>query len=453
MLVKKLRFSFFIGLTYIMLLIISMELNAQTKIFVFSVKQEIDPVSEHFVATALAKATELKSDLLILELDTYGGALDAADKIRSQILSFPKPIYVLINKNAASAGALISLACDSIYMSAGGNIGSATVVNEQGTPLPEKYQSYMRSLMRATAQANGRDPIKAEQMVGVPSVEDSNKISKVLAYTTSEAIANGFCEAEMNSIDDILKRNQLSGKCEIFTYQQTGIEKIISIFLNPYLRGVLILIMIAGIYYEMSSPGIGFALLASLSAAVLYFLPSYLNGLAENWEILLFLLGIVLLALEIFVIPGFGVAGIVGIACMIASLILAMLNNQLFDFTFVKTQSMVEAISIALVATMLSGVLLFALGEKLFKSIALQTTLDSQSGFNTNFISIEMTGKKGIAHTVLRPSGKVKIEEQIYDAYSGGDYIEAGQNIEVIGHLGTQLKVKRSSDIWAHNLK
>ena len=415
---------------------------AQQKVFVFTVKDEIGPVTNRYVELALAEATKQKSDILILELDTYGGALDAADQIRTKILDFPKPVYVFINKNAASAGALISLACDSIYMSPGANIGAATVVNEKGEPLPDKYQSYMRSLMRSTAQANHRNEQKAAQMVGVLVGADSTTISKVLAYSTKEAIANKFCEAETNSLEEVIKKVS-TGKVIVYSYEVTVAERIIAFFLNPYLRGVLILIMIAGIYYEMSAPGIGFALLASLTAAMLYFVPSYLNGLAENWEILLFIIGLILLGLEVFVIPGFGVAGIAGIALILMSLVLVMVNNHALDFTFVNTQSIYQALGIAMLSTIATGILVFIGGEKVFQRIALKDSFSAANGYNANFLATDMKGKTGMAHTVLRPSGKVEIEGNVYDAYSTGEYVEVGSQIFVIDHLGTLLKVKK----------
>lgn len=414
----------------------------QQRAFIFTIKSEIGPEVNRYVTLALAEATRQKSDFLILELDTYGGALDAADQIRTQILNFPKPIYVFINKNAASAGALISLACDSIYMSPGANIGAATVVNEKGEPLPDKYQSYMRSLMRSTAHVNKRNEAKAAQMVGILAGADSATITKVLAYSTTEAISNNFCEAELNSVTEVLKRVG-SPKAAVYTYELSTTEKIIAFFLSPYLRGILILIMIAGIYYEMSAPGIGFALLASILAAVLYFVPSYLNGLAENWEILLFLVGLILLVLEVFVIPGFGVAGIAGIALVLVSLVLVMINNHALDFTYVNGESVANAVAIALLSTLAAGVAVFLLGEKIFDRIALKESFSAANGYNTNFLKTNMQGKTGIAHTVLRPSGKVTIEGEVYDAYSTGDFLEAGAPIVVIDHMGTQLKVKR----------
>ena len=143
--------------------------------------------------------------MIIIEMDTYGGALNDADDIRTRILDFDKPIYSWINKDAASAGALISIACDSIYMSSGASIGAATVVTADGSAAPDKYQSYMRSIMRSTAEAKNRDPNIAEAMVDQDVKIDSlSQEGKVITFSTSEAIKNGFCEAEINSIDELM---------------------------------------------------------------------------------------------------------------------------------------------------------------------------------------------------------------------------------------------------------
>jgi membrane-bound serine protease (ClpP class) len=418
------------------------------KIFIMEIRDEIDPSMSRYVGLALDEASKIKADYIVIDMNTYGGALNDADTIRKRLLDYDKPVFVFINKNAASAGALISMACDSIYMQPGSNIGASTVVDGSGTPAPEKYQSYMRSMMRSTAQAKGRDPRIAEAMVGVGEEGDSlYKSGSVLTFSTDEAIKNNFCEGKVNSIDEILKINHI-GSYEKINFKLSFVEKAIALFLNPFLRGILILIILGGIYFEMQAPGIGFPLAAAITAALLYFIPSYLNGLAQYWEILLFLVGIVLLALEIFVIPGFGVAGISGIILCFASLVLVMLNNNFFDFSMVTGESIVQAFTIALVGIIGSMLLLIfgaskMVDSKYFRKVTLQTNLDTSQGYTSNFNKESTLGKSGTAYTVLRPSGKVLIGETIYDAYTGGDYVERGEHIVVIDDSATSLKVKR----------
>ena len=171
------------------------------------IQDNIDPRTNRYSELGLEKAKEIDADLVILELDTYGGALNDADEIRTRILDFDRPIYAFINKDAASAGALISIACDSIYMAKGSSIGAATVVTQDGAAAPDKYQSYMRSIMRSTAEAKGRNPAIAEAMVD----EDINLDSiategKVLTFSVSEAMKHGFCEAQVESVQELLAR-------------------------------------------------------------------------------------------------------------------------------------------------------------------------------------------------------------------------------------------------------
>ena len=381
-------------------------------------------------------------------MDTYGGAVNDADDIRTRILDYKKPIYVWINKDAASAGALISIACDSIYMSSGASIGAATVVTGDGEQAPDKYQSYMRSIMRSTAEAKGRDPKIAEGMVDEDLQVDSvSQEGKVITFSTSEAIKYGFCDAELNSVEEILKRQNIN-EYEISNFQLSSSENIISLFLNPFVSGILLLLIFGGLYFELQTPGVGFPIIASITALLLYLIPYYLNGVAENWEIVLLFLGIILIAVEVFVIPGFGVFGILGLFTSIGSLILIMLNNDLFDFTFVVSGDIVSASLAVLSSIFLLGILILFGGIKLtdtdaFKKIALEETQDSKLGYVSNKYSDEYIGKKGKAFTVLRPSGKVIIDEKLCDATSYDGFIEKNSKIKVVGNEGSSLKVSK----------
>ena len=225
-------------------------------------------------------------------MDTYGGVLTDAKDIVDKIMSFKKPVWVFINADAASAGALISIACDSIYMSPGASIGAATVVDGSGEKAPDKYQSYMRSIMRSTAEENKRNPTIAEGMVDEEVEIDSvKKEGQVITFSTSEAIRYGYCEGKVESIEEILKKNKITNY-EIDRFDLSSADRIISLFLNPFISGLLILVILGGIYFEMQTPGLGFAGLAALVALILYLVPYYLNGLAENWEIIAFFIGL-----------------------------------------------------------------------------------------------------------------------------------------------------------------
>ncbi len=415
------------------------------------IKEEIDPRMLRYVRLALEYAEKTKADYVIVDMDTYGGVLTDAKEIVDVIMDYKKPIWVYINSDAASAGALISIACDSIYMSPGATIGAATVVEGAGgQAAPDKYQAYMRGIMRATAEKNGRDPRIAEGMVDERIVIDSIKQEgRVITFTTSEALKFGYCEAEVESIEQILQRNKVENY-DINTFRLGTVEKIIAFALNPFISGLLILVIIGGIYFELQTPGVGFPLIAAVIALLLYLIPYYLNGLAEYWEIIALFIGVILIIAEIFIIPGFGVAGVLGITLTVVSLILIMLNNDFFNFEFVPLGDIVVATAVAFGGLTGGVVVLFFGGARLMKSkafqrITLTETQESSKGYTVNAKTKSMNGKTGTAYTVLRPSGKVMIDDQLFDAFTRGDYVEKGDPIIVIESEGVTLKVKRGN--------
>jgi len=437
------------GLAPLLLVFASVAAFAQkTQVMVMDIKETIDPRMKRYVDLAIEHARKTEADIVIIEMDTYGGILTDAKEIVDVIMHFPKPVWVFINSDAASAGALISIACDSIYMSPGASIGAATVVESTGQKAPDKYQSYMRSIMRSTAEENGRDPRIAEGMVDENLELDSiSPAGQVITFSTTEAIQYGYCEGKVNSIEEILAKNNVDDY-NLYHFRLSGTERIIAFFLNPFISGLLILIIIGGIYFELQTPGVGFAGLAALVALVLYLVPYYLNGLAENWEILALFSGITLLALEIFVFPGFGVAGIAGISLMVMSMILIMLNNDFFNFEFVPMNQIVFATAATLGGITGGIALLFAGGSRIsrsrfFKRVALTDTQERSQGYTSSFIREPMQGKVGKTYTVLRPSGKVLIDDQLFDAYTRGDYIDKDVEVIVTSEEGTSLQVRR----------
>lgn len=437
------------NLLFGLILLASLTARAQqTKVMVMEIKSEIDPRTNRYVELALNNARKIDADIVIIEMDTYGGILTDAKEIVDKIMKFKKPIWVFINSDAASAGALISIACDSIYMSPGASIGAATVVTGTGEKAPDKYQSYMRSIMRSTAEEKGRNPRIAEGMVDEDIAIDSvTQAGQIITFSTSEAIKHGFCEAKVESIEEILKRNNINNY-QLFRFELRPADRIIAFFLNPFISGILILIIIGGIYFELQTPGVGFPILASAIALVLYLVPYYLNGLAENWEIIALFAGLALIGVEIFVLPGFGVAGIAGISLTVISLILIMINNDAFDFNFVPANDLLYAVA-ATFGGMLGGIiLLFAGGARLssskfFKRVALTDTQEREKGFTVSPSVTSLKGKQGIAHTVLRPGGKVMIDGHLYDAFTRGEFIEKGDTIEVLDDETTSLRVKK----------
>ncbi len=423
--------------------------NKKLRVYTFDIKKEIAPPVWHHTKRAFKQARDTNADLILVHMNTYGGMLESADSIRTKFLQSEIPVYVFIDNNAASAGALIAISCDSIYMRSGGSIGAATVVNQTGEVLPDKYQSYMRSMMRSTAEATGRDPDIAQAMVDpnihVPGISDSGK---VLTFTTSEAIKFGFCEGQVENIQQLLDHAGIDNYV-IIEQHIKPVDKIIGFLINPIFSGILIMIIIGGIYFELQSPGIGFPSIAAIIAALLYFAPLYVEGLANNWEIVIFIGGIVLIAVEIFAIPGFGVAGILGIILMITGLTLSLVGNVGFDFTNVPFEKIMKSFFIVMISIFLAIIGSYWLTKKMFTSttfghLALDDVQKKEDGYTSSSNQyVSMLGKTGIARTILRPAGKVEIEGDVYDATAITGYILKGDKVKVVKYETSQLFVQK----------
>jgi membrane-bound serine protease (ClpP class) len=393
----------------------------------------------------------MKADWVIIQLNTYGGAVDAADSMRTALLNFHIPVIAFINNQAASAGALISIACDSIYMRKGGSIGAATVVNQTGEVMPDKYQSFMRAMMRATAEVNGRDPKIAEAMVDpsiyIEGLIDSNK---VLSFTPEEAMLNGYCEGIAANTQEVAKIIAGSDDFILNVQKLSFMDKILLFFLTPVVQGLLLMLIIGGIYFELQSPGIGFPSAAAVFAAVLYFSPLYLEGLAENWEIIIFVLGILLVLTEIFVIPGFGVAGVSGIVLIVTGLAFAMIDNKLFyfegKFDFIV---LIKPVSIVMLSTFLSLISSIYLAGKFFKTsrlpgVSLPTELKDSEGF----VGVEihyhhLVGETAVVKTDMRPSGKIDIDGSWYEATMDMGMANKGDSVIVTRFEAGRLYCER----------
>jgi len=434
-------------------LLISMSLFAQDDsgpktVYQFEIKEEIAAPVWRTTKLAMEEAHEIGADVIFIHMNTYGGAVDAADSIRTKILQSKIPVFVLIQNNAASAGALISIACDSIFMQPGSTIGAATVVDQSGSPVPDKYQSYMRKKMRATAEENGRDPDIAEGMVDPDKeIEGVSEKGKVITLTVNEAIEYGFCDGEFNTMAEALAHSGIT-EYTVVKQRLTTTDQIIGWLINPAISGVLILVIFGGIYFELQSPGLGFPIIAAVAAAILYFAPLYLEGLAENWEIFVFIVGLILIAIELFVIPGFGVAGIAGIALTVTALALAMVGNVGFDFSPVDMSVLVRSFLISIIASTVSVAGSILLAVKLFQtnafsSLVLNTVQEKSQGYTSaSHVDAGLIGSEGIAYTDMMPSGKVEINNRIYDAASETGFIEKGQRIKVTDYTVSNLKVR-----------
>lgn len=436
----------------------------QNVVYKVDIKDEIGPEVWRLVRKSFDRAEEENAKYILIHMNTYGGMVVYADSLRSLILNSKKPVWVFIDNNAASAGALIAIACDRIYMREGANIGAATVVNQSGKAMPDKYQSYMRSMIRATAQAQGRDTIVrgrdtvyrwkrdphiAEAMVDesiyIKGVSDSGKI---VTFTPAEAMQHGFCDGIAGSVEDVLAREQVSDYV-IESYTPSAMDRVIGFLINPIVQGLLIMLIVGGIYFELQTPGVGFPLIAALTGCLLYFAPLYLEGLAGYWEIIVFIIGVVLLLLEIFVIPGFGITGISGIILIVTALVFAGIDQVSFEFAGDFVQALVRSLFLVVSSAVIALFLSMWLGAKFLGSKRWAFALHAEQRPEEGYVGVDMQGrqeigKTGCTVTDLRPAGKVEIGTELFDAVSLlGDYIEKGSEVVVKKYQSGQLYVVR----------
>lgn len=396
---------------------------------------DIDKSAQRLVTLGLEKADKAGADYVMIDLDTYGGAVDAADSIRSAILRYDKPVVAYVNMQAASAGALISIACDSIYMKTGSSIGAATVVDQSGNVMPDKYQSFMRGMMRSTAQATGRDPKIAESMTDT---------ANVLSMTPSEAAAVGYCEGIYETVDEVAHAVTGGNGFVIRSMEDdmTWLDKLIQFLLNPLLQSIFMMMIIGGIFVEIRTPGIGLPLVTAIVGALLYFAPGYIGHLVSYWEVLLFVVGLLLIALEIFVIPGFGVAGISGIVAVVVSLAFAMVDNvELFHWDgTLNLQPIIQPVGIVVLSATVAIFGSVWLVRKLYSTrsfdhIALRQEMKAEEGFTGVVSGLEcLVGEPVVVFTDMRPGGKVKTTDgRIIEAtMKFGGFAAKGETLKVI---------------------
>lgn len=418
--------------------LISLTVLASDSLSVFyriRLDQDIDPSSQRLVTLGLEKAREADADYVILDINTYGGAVNAADSIRSAILRYEKPVVAFVNMQAASAGALISIACDSIYMKTGSSIGAATVVNQTGEVMPDKYQSFMRGMMRSTAQANGRDPKIAESMTDT---------ANVLSMTPSEAIAVGYCEGICENEYEVAEK--VAGDNDFIIKNMdddmTWLDRLIQILLNPLLQSIFMMMIVGGIFVEIRTPGIGLPLVTAIVGALLYFAPAYIGHLAQSWEIVLFFIGLILIGVEIFVLPGFGVCGIFGIAAVVISLAFAMVDNlELFRWDgTLNLKPVIQPLGIVIISAAAAVFGSVWLVRKLFDTrsfdhIALRQEMKASEGFTGVESGLEsLVGEQVTVFTDMRPGGKVMTSDGriIEAALKFGGFASKGETLKVI---------------------
>lgn len=414
-------------------------------VFVVPIDGMIDAALANYVDRALRDAEAAGASLVLFDIDTFGGLVDAADQIRSAILHSEVPTVAYVDPNAASAGALISYANDLLFMAPGASIGAATVVDGAGTKASEKMQSYMRGLMRATAEANGRDPRIAEAMVDESlAVEGIIEEGRLLTLSASEALRLGVADGVFATRAEALAAAGAEAR-DVEQHRATTGERVLRFLGSPVVASILMLMMLGGLYFELQTPGVGFAGAMAILGAALFFAPHYMLGLVESWEVVLFVVGLLLIGVEMFVIPGFGIAGISGLLFVVFALGAALIGNVGLSF---PTDGAITRAILTLAATMVLLVIFgYSVGRYLPKSERLNRLfavpdLGSTAGYTSADTDDTLLGQTGVALTTLRPSGTAEIGGRRVDVVSQSTFVAAGEPVEVVSVRGSRVEVR-----------
>ena len=392
----------------------------------------------------ISEAENANASAIIFKINTFGGRVDAATQIKDAIINSKLDTYAFIDKRAISAGSLIALSCDKIVMVPGASIGATTVVDQAGKKQAEKAQSYMRSEMRSTAERTGRRTDIAEGMVDERvEIEGLVDSTQLVTLTSKEALSYGIADTILTDINQVLRYSG-NADVELVQIDVDWAESVIRFINHPIITSILMMVIMVGMFMEIKTPGWGLPGTASLIALALFFGAGYILEIASILDILLFVTGVLLLIVEVFLIPGFGFFGIAGIVLMIAGLFLGLLS----DFPLIDGDILSTAIMQLAGSFLLSGIIIFMLVKTLPKTtmwnkLILNDNIDEKSGYTANKKFSHLVKKEGVALTDLRPAGTVIINEVRYDVVTQGEYIEKGNKIKVIEIEGSKIVVKK----------
>ena len=389
-----------------------------------------------YIQRAVKEAAEVGAAALILDIDTPGGRVDAAEIISDALTDSEVPVYSLINRRAYSAGALIALSTSRIYMRPASVIGAATPVDGTGTKAPEKIVSAMRSQMRALAESNGLEPEVAAAMVDEDiEIDGVVESGKLLTLTTEEAVEIGYAEA-IEDLDALLVELGHEG-ATVVTLELNWAEHLVRFFSSSVVSPFLLSLGFLGLLIEIRTPTFGLAGTMGLISLGLFFGSNMIVGLAGLEDVLIVGAGLVLLGIEAFVVPGFGIFGVAGIVAILAGLYMSLLGNipTMPDFTraaWVLTSSMLLLIGSAwaLIRTLPSSSRLAESG------IFLLAKTTSAIGYESAEVRSDLVGKYGTAITDLRPAGTALIGDERIDVVSESEWISAGTPVKVLSAEG-----------------
>lgn len=414
----------------VVMLVFALNTGALTAPLVYSlpIRGEIEPGLAAFVARGLALA-ERNNGLVLLEINTFGGRVDAATEIKDLILKADVPVIAYVSERAWSAGALIALSAPTLAMAPGSSIGAA-----EPRPMEEKTVSALRAEFEATAERHGRDRRLAGAMVDADViVEDLVERGKILTLSAQDAIEWGMADVLAGNVHQVLA--QLGHESyEMVRLTPHWAENIARFLTNSTISSLLLTLGFLGLIFEITSPGWGVPGTVGIISLALFFGGRYVTGLAGLEAIVLFVVGFILVLLELLIIPGFGITGILGMIGVVASIILA------FGDVRVALTSLSVAISVSVIA-------LFLLWGRIrqsrfFQRLVLSHAESPEAGYRAPVDFSHLIGKHGIALTPLRPAGTVVIDRERYDVVSDGGFISQNSQVEVVMTEGTRVVVR-----------
>ncbi|MEO5930206.1 MAG: NfeD family protein [Candidatus Kapaibacterium sp.] len=418
-------------------------------VYVLEISGDVDLGMAHYARRVFADAAEHHARAIVLHINTFGGRIDVATEIRDAALASSVPVIAYVDRRAISAGAMIALSARKIVMAPGGSIGAATPVYSNGERASEKVVSYMRGEMRSTAERNGRNPQLAEAMVDENlSIDDSTlkKSGELLTMTTDEAARVGYCDLVAPTLNEALAKLGYGSAPVIQTGSAWG-ETLVNVLTHPAINALLIMLGLGGIFFTIKTghpsviSGIG------LFAIALFFGAQYVADLATYVEVLIFVAGVLLLMLEIFVIPGFGVVGVLGILLIFGGLFLALVGG----FNGISYQSLAVPLY-TMIASLLGLFILIALmikylpASRTFSRFVLVSPATSSDAILAGVDYQRLVGHTGAALTTLRPSGVAQLDGDRFDVVSDGSFIQAGESVRVVKVTGRNIVVRRADE-------
>jgi membrane-bound serine protease (ClpP class) len=425
--------------------------GADRAVVIVDIEDVIDMGLAAFVRRTISANKDAAA--IVFDINTPGGRVDAATAIRDAIMEAPASLRTVayVNPRAISAGAFISLACDLIFIAEGGSIGAATPISLSGgeaEAVDEKMVSYFRTEMAATARAKGRRGDIAEAMVDADiEIEGVTPAGKLLTLDTAGALRHGIADAKAADLDEALALLALGG-AERRTPGLNWAEELARILTHPILSGLLMSIGVLGILIELYQPGFGLPGIVGLSCLVLFFAGHLVVHMAGWEELLLFAAGVILLFVEVFVTPGFGVVGILGVLAILGSLVLSLSGMPLkvsFDTGLLTTALSRVLISLAGSIALFFGALAVLPKTRVRNRLVLATAIDSTAAGGAEgeaLAEVLAAGISGVAESFLRPAGIARFGDKRIDVVSEGDFIERGAKVVIVRTAGNRVVVR-----------